>query len=51
MDWNEVYRPRRSGGAASIRKAVLGPTSPPIAKPCNIRNNTASAGATGPIMA
>jgi hypothetical protein len=47
----ETYKPRRSGGAASIRKAVLGPTSPPNAKPCKRRNAIASTGAQIPIDA
>jgi hypothetical protein len=39
------------GGAGSTRKAVFGPTSPPSANPCNIRNKTAATGAAIPIIA
>jgi len=39
------------GGAASMRKAVLGPTSPPSANPCTNRNPIARTGASIPMEA
>ncbi len=54
-DWlalcQEPTRPRLPGRAASIRNAVVGPTSPPRAKPCTSRQSTRRAGAAGPIRA
>ena len=40
-----------AGGAASTRKAVVGPTSPPRAKPWHSRQMSTNTGAAGPIMA
>ena len=48
---SETYRPRFCAGAASSMKAVVGPTSPPSAKPCNSRKRTARIGAAMPIRA
>ncbi len=47
----EPMSPRRFGRAASIRKAVVGPTSPPRANPWTSRQATSRAGAAGPITA
>ncbi len=50
-DCHEPISPRRFGGAASIRKAVAGPTSPPSAKPWIRRKVTTAIGAITPIWA
>src|SRR5262249_18633003 len=48
---SDTYRPRRDGGAASSKNAVLGPTSPPNANPCTRRNTMTRMGAKIPIDA
>ena len=43
------YRPRRLAGAISMRKALAGPTSPPIANPWTSRHSTTMTGAAMPM--
>ena len=47
----ETAKPRRPGGEASSRKAVVGPTSPPSENPWVMRARIARIGAAMPIVA